>query len=147
VNLTHTISLLELIWTIASLLACIFGLRAFIRAAFDLYYLHRIGKNHLRRYVAITSVVSFTIWTLVPAFDLYVGAWSMTVPQPPGKIPLPQMVNLSFLIASAVLIAVGAFVIDHRRQRIVEMIEEAERNEDEHNDRREPERRSGQSSA
>lgn len=122
-NLTHTISILEVLWTIPCLIALFYFQSLFRRAMNDMRWLRNEHINGNRRDAARIPIVVFgmltTIWTLFTML----GVFAMIIP-PANRAstsPLAYVTAFAFISAS-VSAAIGAKYVESLRSGIVKRI-------------------------
>ena len=125
-TITHTITIIELIWTVCGLLGLWFNGRVFRRAAGDYIELRRRRINFIREYAAITTMIAFGTWTVGQLMFALVGAVAMAQPNVSSSLtPTQAAITVCFILV-AVLFALSAYIVDVRRQVIVRKIAEME---------------------
>lgn len=124
--LTHTISLVEIIWTFICTLGLFFNFRVLMRASGDLQFVKTQKINSIREYAALTTMSMFVALVVVQLVFVIDGCLAMTLPSPGGKPqPLSYIITASFVLCSCILALLG-FIQDTRRRYIITMIEENE---------------------
>lgn len=128
--ITHTVSVVELLWTTFCLVGLVFNARQLRRAVVDVSDLRRLRINSIREYAAITTVLMFLTWTITQFMFVLVGAIAMTSVSPNNKVtPTSYVITVAFILISA-LFALAGYVIDIRRSKLIEKILEIEDMED-----------------
>jgi len=123
---THTISVVEIIWTVVSGIGLYFNLHVFWRAAGDFLTVKIRKINSIREYAAVTTLQLFTALVIIQLMFVVDGGLAMTVPSPNNKVqPLTYIITASFILVSALMALVG-FMQDRRRANIIHMIKEVE---------------------
>jgi hypothetical protein len=126
VILTHTISLIELLWTGCCTIGLFFNCKALARAAGDLLAVKIRRINSIREYAAITTMSMFIAMVIVQVVFVIDGALAMSIPSPNNHVqPLSYVITSSFILCSFIL-SLLAYVQDKRRNNIIEMIKQAE---------------------
>lgn len=128
--ITHTVSLVEVIWTLVSLFGLYFNMHVLIRAAGDFLSVKVRRINSIREYAATTTLQLFITLVIVQLMFVVDGILAMTVPSPNNRVqPLSYVITASFVIVSFVLALLG-FMQDRRRHNIVHMIRDVEIDDD-----------------
>lgn len=124
---THTISIVELIWTTFTFVGLIFNTRQLLRAVGDFVELRRRRINSIREYAATTTVFMFTTWVLVQLMMVMVGTLAMTQPSasPAHISPTSYGITTGFVLISAIL-GLGGYIMDKRRVSLVAKINSLE---------------------
>jgi len=120
VQLTHTISVVEVVWTIFCGLGLYFNVSLFWRASIDLAALRLNKINHIREHAAVTHVLSFAGMSFVQFVMLLIGLMAMTIPDNPVS-KFRYAVATIFIIVSFVLALLG-WVQESRRRHLLRMI-------------------------
>lgn len=129
-QLTHTISIVELIWTFGCLPGLYYNGRIFRRAVGDLVVLRVRRINSIREYSATTSLILFGYLTLIQAMFVTIGVIALTAPNPSSRVPATgYAITASFLILS-VLSSGIAFAVDRRRRLLISIIDAMENEDD-----------------
>lgn len=124
--ITHTISVLELTWTIVSLIGLIFVAAIFRRTVGDYEYVVSAGVNGFRRYAARTTITIFAGGVITQFAYVAIGVVAMTQNSTKTHITVANWITGIILIAASALSAIFAVVIYRRRSKLVAMIEKAE---------------------
>lgn len=123
---THTISIVELLWTLFTFVGLIFNAKQLRSAVGDFIELRRRRINSIREYAATTTVYMFTTWTLVQGMMVGVGVLAMTVPSPGARVqPTSYAISAAFIGVSAML-GIGGYVMDKRRSALIDKINDLE---------------------
>lgn len=123
--LSHTIGAEEIIWTIFCSLALAYNLKITRTAAADLVALKMRRINSIREYAARTTLVAFGLWSMVQLLFVLIGIVSLIRPERNAADPLTYSIMVGFILVSFIL-AVGTFLVERLRQRLIEMIAEIE---------------------
>lgn len=124
--ITHTVSILELAWTMVAFLGLIFVIMILGRAQGDYNLLMQYHLNGLRKYAAMTSILIFLGGTITQISYMVVGVVAMTQPSLHNKVTVPNYISAGTFLLSSLTATVFAGVIWRRRVRIVEMLIEAQ---------------------
>lgn len=131
--ITHTISILELSWTLIALVGLGFQIALFHRVMDDYIIAdHYDGKRLFRRYAAKTSVFIFLGGLLQQVAFVIVGMVAMTQPAIHQRITTANYISGFTFIFSSLLSVGFAAIIYHRRMKIVTMLELEENSKESH---------------
>lgn len=129
-KLTHTISLVELIWTFGCLPGLFFNTRVFRRAVGDLATLRVRRINSIREFSAITSMTLFGYLALVQYMFVFIGLIAMLAPNPHDRTSTTgYAITVTFLLVSVMSSGI-AFLIDKRRRALIALIDMFENEDD-----------------
>lgn len=136
-NLTHTVTLLEFIWTVTASIGLFFMSRLMVKSYHDRSWLinsHSAnGDRHLRQMTATTSIMIFGTMTITQFSYLIVGVVAMTQPNRSSHhVSNAQIINSAVFIASSVSCVILASVIYIRRNVVVKELVDRARREHEH---------------
>lgn len=124
-SITHTISVLELLWTASALFGLLFTGMLLLRTLGDrrwLYETNANGDRDLRRTVAMTSILIFAGGVCTQMSYLAVGVLAMT--QENGHLNKIGIAVSSIFLGSSIVGAIMAGVIYTRRTEVVRRIVE-----------------------
>lgn len=122
-SITHTISVLEVVWTASALFGLLFTAMLLLRTLGDrrwLYETNANGDRDLRRTVAMTSVLIFAGGVCTQLSYLVVGLLAMT--QGNGHPNKTQIAVSVIFVGSSIIGAIMAGVIYVRRTEVVKQI-------------------------
>lgn len=123
--ITHTISLLELLWTIIALVGLGFITALFVRTCGDyIIAKHYNGSKQLRLYAAMTSVLIFTGGLLTQISYVAVGIVAMTQPSTHEHTTTANYITASIFIIASFISVIFAILIYRRRVKIIEILEQ-----------------------
>jgi hypothetical protein len=125
-RLTHTISLVEVIWTLLSAIGCFYITKVFFRAVGDWVNLKLNRINSIREFSARVVVLTYGLYAFVELGFIVAGIIAMTqpVPMPYNAVsPFGLALTAIFLIIDFSLTAC-AFFIERWRQHLLGKISE-----------------------
>lgn len=122
-NLTHTVSWIELAWTLFTVLGCIFTSRMLYRATEDLLYLRVQKVNGFREFSATTTIWVFTTLTLIQFIYVIIGGVAMTIPTN-DHVSSGSVAVGGILVVTSFFFDIMAYIINARKGRLVEMLKE-----------------------
>lgn len=130
-ELTHTISLIEIVWTLGCSPGLYYGIKIFRRATGDLFTLRRKKINSIREFSAMTTLILFGYLALMQFMFVLVGFLTMLAPQSNtnGAASTKFMVTGIFLLLSFLSSAID-YVVDKRRRSLRDMITALETEDD-----------------
>lgn len=121
--ITHTISFIELVWTVFCSIGLLFSVKLLRRAVDDLKLLRRAEVNHFREFSAVTSVWIFGLLTYMQFTFVMVGVIAMTQPSPNNVVsPLSYFIGGVFL-QSSFNFDVVAYILNKRKEDLIAMIQ------------------------
>jgi hypothetical protein len=123
--LTHTISLVEVIWTLVSVIGCFYVTKLFSKALGDWVTLKLNRINSIREFAARVVVLTYALLTIVEFGFVLAGVFAMASPSPMvGRVsPVSYALTGDFLTLD-VLLTGGAYIIEHWRQQLIRKIRE-----------------------
>lgn len=125
-QLTHTISLLEVIWTPFCFVGFVISARLLWRSGTDLVVLRVKRINSIREYAAMTTVYLFSALTIVQFLFMLIGGILMMRPEtnehPTGGV----FIVGSLFIMTSMIFDVLLLLVERRRQVIIRKIAEIE---------------------
>lgn len=122
--ITHTISMLELSWTIIGLIGLCFMIALFHRTYVDYQIaVEYNGQHRIRQYAAKTSLLIFIGGCITQLSYVVVGIVAMTQPSVHHRVSVANYITGSSFILSSAISVVFAAVIYRRRVKIVQMLE------------------------
>lgn len=127
--LTHTISVVELIWMIGCLPGLFYNGRILRRAAGDLAVLRVRRINSIREFSAITTITLFAYLTVVQALFVMIGGIALITPQADKITTTGYTITVVFLIVSLMSGMIG-WLIDKRRRSLIRIIDALENEDD-----------------
>jgi prolipoprotein diacylglyceryltransferase len=125
VEITHTITVLELVWTIVAVCGLIFNGLLMLRALQDhdwLIHSSVNGDHDLRTYVALTSIFIFSGGFLTQLGYVVVGVIAMNFPSSGVHPHTPQIVTACIFIAGSLIGTTLAAIIYIRRTKVVKIV-------------------------
>jgi len=126
--LPDTISVTELVWTLASIPGFWYAIRLLRRALGDVSVLRRNQINGIREYSAIITVYTYFLFTFVEFGFIVSGLAAMAAKPANPNAPVTTVsiiITVAFLMINFVL-TFGCIVIEKRRNLLIEMIHEEE---------------------
>lgn len=126
-QITHTITVLELVWTIVATVGLLFNTLLVWRAFGDrnwLIYYKANGDHDLRTYVALTSILIFAGGVSTQFSYFTIGCVALTQPSPGGHVHVPQIVSSIIFIAASIVGTVLAGLIYSRRMKVIRLVAE-----------------------
>lgn len=126
-DLTRTISVLEVVWTGFCIPGLYYAIRLFSRATGDLVILRKRRINSIREYAAITTIIMFSCMTLVQFMFVVIGGIAMTIPKHETHATTKSewVVTTGFILVSFSL-DIMLFLTERRRQQLLTKIQEIE---------------------
>ena len=103
-NITHTIQVTELLWTIVAIPGLLLWVSNRMRAGASLRATKRLDIGNGRRAFARFAVRETTVWAFVEAVFVAIGVVSMTYESNPDANTLSSLVIVSGLILSSAMI-------------------------------------------
>lgn len=127
-TISHTVSLLEVLWTVSALFGLMFTGALFLRSLGDrrwLYETNANGDRDLRRNVALTSILIFAGGVVTQISYSIVGIIAMTqAGHSNGDPSVAQTVVSCIFLVSSIVGSIMAGVIYSRRTSVVKHIVE-----------------------
>lgn len=124
--ITHTVSVVEVIWTVICSLGLLYNTKLLYDAVEDHVNVKKNRINGIRSYAAMTTAIMFGSWTLIQFMFVMVGVISMLLPSPAGNVqPLTYILTVVFIFASAFM-TVTAYTTNSRRRVLIKRIREIE---------------------
>lgn len=126
IDATHTISWVELAWTLFTALGCVFAGKLLFRATEDLYYIRGREINGYREFAAVTTIRLFIFLTLIQFIYTVIGIAAMTQPPPynPGQHPPTLNVVIgSVFVVTSFFFDIMAYITNVRKRRLVGMLQ------------------------
>lgn len=127
-QITHTITLLELIWTVNALIGFFFMLRLLWRAIQDREWLIESksinGDRRLRKYVSVTSILIYLGGAVTQFSYSAIGFVAMTQANLHAQVTAAQILTSAIFIGSSIVGSVLAYHIFKRREYVVKTIME-----------------------
>jgi len=124
-QLTHTINVVEVVWTSFCALGLYFNVRLFWRATIDLATLRQLRINHIREHAAVTHVLSFAGMTFVQFALLVVGLYTLTATDQARTNRSGYAIAAILILVNFVLVLLG-WIQESRRRRLIQMIADIE---------------------
>lgn len=121
--ITHTITGLELTWTLIALVGLLFVLGLLHRAVGDLTFVEEQHVNGPRKYSAITNILIFFGGCITQISYVAVGIVAMTQASPHAHITVANIISSSIFIIASLASTAFAGIIYIRRLKIISMIE------------------------
>lgn len=120
--ITHTVSLLEIVWTLISVCGLYYNARVFSRALGD-WMLVRINEiNGIIDYSAATTLSLFTALLVVQIMFVLDGVLAMCISSPNNHVQgLSYIITSSFVLVSVIMAGTG-YIQDKRRQALAAKI-------------------------
>lgn len=129
-ELTHNISVIEVVWTAGCAPGLYYNTRIARRAAGDLATLRIKKINSIREFSAVTSLALFAYLALSQFMFVLIGVLSMLAPNAKsGQSGAQFAVAGVFLLVSVTSSGIG-FIVDKRRRALRRMIEALENEDD-----------------
>jgi hypothetical protein len=126
VTLTHTVSLIEVIWSAVCLIALYFNLRLLRRAVTLVYYLRVERINGIRAYAAVTTSLLFAWFAFIPCTNLLIGINAMLQESPGGRVTTTTYVVATMFMAEAFFSMMFGWIIYVRYANLTKRIREDE---------------------
>lgn len=120
--ISHTVSALELSWTLVALVGFIFIALLLGRSLVDYEIVLNAKVNGLRRYSAITTVFIFLGGSITQLSYVGVGLVAMTQPGNGNHLSLPIILISSILMTSSVISTIFGLIIYYRRNHLIDML-------------------------
>lgn len=127
-KLTHTISLIEVLWTLFTAIGLYYNSKILLRSVGDYQAVKLAKQNHMREYSARLTVWTYGTWTFVQFVFVITGAIAMTVPAPtPNGQPatITYVITAAFIMCSF-LLAMSSYIVESGREKLIAMIEKGE---------------------
>ena len=124
-ELTGTVSVIEVIWTLFCVIGLIYSLKLMGRSATDLFAIRIKKINSIREYAAITTVILFVTLTLVQFLFVLIGVVAMLAEQSTSGSRTGYVVAALFIFVSFML-DVSLYTVEKRRSALVKKIAEIE---------------------
>lgn len=125
-NVTHTISALEIIWTVIAVIGVLFTSQLVYKSVQDYDWLlteNANGDRELRRYVGLTSIMIYAGGIVTQLGYLAIGIVAMTQSNRGGEQPSKAQVAISIIfIACSGIGSILAGIIYKRRDSAVKEI-------------------------
>jgi hypothetical protein len=120
--------ILRSVWTFTALCGLAFNCALLFRSINDYKIVLKGGKNGLRRYAAITSVLVFVATAATQLSFTVIGIVALTQTPVPSDVPatIQQYITFSVFVTMAVFTAIISGIIFFRRRKLVDMIFEDE---------------------
>lgn len=129
-TLTHTISLVEILWTVISAMGLWFCGRLFLRAMGDVRWLKENELNGLRQHAATSSVFIYVTMSATQFGYVLIGVIAMILPSPNNHVqPLTYVITAVFITMSVIKTTM-AYIINERREALRHMILKEREHED-----------------
>lgn len=126
-EITNTITVPEILWTVFCLIGLFYNFRIFIRAFGDLRHLQIKRIDGLRRYSGRLSALTYGTWTLVQLVFVLIGVVAMTQPSPPHQIVTALQIEITVaFILTSLIIAGASFYNERGRRELLRKIAEIE---------------------
>lgn len=119
-SLTHTITILELVWTLSALFGLVFTVKLLVRSVGDYYWLldsNANGEREVRKNVGITSMIIFGGGVFTQFIYFIIGILAMT--QPNLHLTTVRVISSLFFICGSIVGSILAGVIYKRRTSII----------------------------
>lgn len=124
--ITHTISVVEVLWTSVCAFGLFYAVQLLLRAMNDVRWLIVHDMNGLRRHAAISSVLIYMGMTMTQLGYVIIGIIAMILPSPNNKVqPLTYVITAVFITMS-VFKTLISFALNRRRDELVKMVKERE---------------------
>jgi uncharacterized membrane protein HdeD (DUF308 family) len=131
--ISHTVSVPELLWTLFCLVGLIYSTKLFRRAVGNLSFLRDGGVNHTRSYSATTTIWTFSGMMFSQFVYVLIGIIAMLLPASNNVVqPLTFVITISFVCSSAIM-SIIAYIIEARKEQLIQMLIEFEKERQEHN--------------
>lgn len=102
--ITNTINIIELIWTLCSVLGLIFNVQRFYEANLDLAALNAVGLNGPRRIIATGNIRNAALSGIVLLLHVVLGIVAMTTPSANNQLtPLAYMYGFIIISISGIM--------------------------------------------
>lgn len=127
-EITGTITILELVWTFISLLGVIFHGRLNLEVLSEIVAI-RYDKslNGIRQYGASITMVAYGTFLAMSSVFLLLGLISMTVPTTKGGVSVGTWIISFLLIAANLGMAVTGFKVEKMRSELIRRIRDSQK--------------------
>lgn len=122
--ISHTVSGLELAWTLVALAGFIFIALLLARSLVDYEFVLNARVNGLRRYSAVTTIFIFLGGTITQLSYIGVGIVAMTQSGNGHHLSVASYIIAIILMASSIISTVFGLMIYYRRIHLIDMIME-----------------------
>jgi hypothetical protein len=119
-ELTHTITLMEAIWTPFCLFGLLMASRLLSRAAGDLVVLRVSKINSIREYAAMTTLYLFATVCVIEFVFTLIGFVAMSLPN--ARVTTGGYVIGSLFICVTFALSIMLFLVERRRQVLLKKI-------------------------
>lgn len=116
--ITHTISVVELLWTIIALIGLYLCGRLLILSLSDVQWLKENELNGLRQHAAISSVFIYLTMSMTQFSFMLIGIIAMILPSPNNHVQPFTYVITGVFISMSVFKSIMALLINHRRDEL-----------------------------
>ncbi len=116
-QITETVSVVELAWVIVGVFGLFYGLRVVYDAVIDVRVRRSAGLNHGREQIAQLLVVTSSLLVYVFVVLLVAGGLSMTIPTPGIVRPAAHVIQ-AFFVSVEVALAFMLFYKHRVRRRV-----------------------------
>jgi len=123
-NLSNTITIYELAWTLICSPGLYYAGKLLRSATIDLVILRRNRINSIREYAAITTMIMFFMSALVQFMFVLIGVVLMTTKN--GSSQSPQILIFSMFVTVSLSKNFLLYIVNTRRRKLIEKIKEVE---------------------
>lgn len=125
-NLTHTISVIEILWVVMALPGFVYALILTNRASADFRYLRREKINGIRDYSAFTTTIMYSTVLMIEFLFVTLGVVAMFIPAATAHVTPLAFVITFCLFTINFMMTLASFSVERRREVLIRRLAEIE---------------------